>query len=338
MPRATRFTGSLDSRVPVIARRIKERMTQLGLGEVGLAKRCRAIAPDLFGVELHVPRDRVSKILMNCKQHPGKNAAKVIAYRELQVLAAALDVSMEWLVGQHDSRDPVHWDVLADGRRVEHVLHLLAEYEERAGELLVWAEFLMCSLVMPEFMHAYHEARFSELSVLGLDEEKQQAVALFDQIGNARRKRLLGPSGDRGYRYRQLIFHSDLRKIAGGEEEYRGIAPGVRQSSLRHLARLVADLSMKIELTVVDDSRARGVRRALRDYQSLSVFGEEFSLWDYHTGTVAWSEHPRYVGAHRRMLAELEAHAMCRGGEETVELLRDLARTMGRSQDRIRIR
>lgn len=328
MPRATRFTGSLDSRVSVIAHRIKERMAKLGLGAGDLARRCRSVAPVLLRQQLGVTRDRISKILMNCKPCPGANAAKVISYQELQLLAAALNVSTEWLVGQHDNRDPVYWDVLADERRAEHVLHLLTEYEERTGELFVWAEFLMCSLITPEFMHAYHEARFKELSVLGLDDEIDQTVALFDRIGNTRRERLLKQGGDRGYRYRQLIFHSDLWRIVCGDGEYREIPSAVRQASLRHLGRLVADSSLGMELIVVDDSRTLRVRCALRDYQSLGVFGEEFTLWDYHTGGIAWSEHPRYISAHRKILTELEAQSIHRGRKETAEMLRDLARTI----------
>jgi hypothetical protein len=235
---------------------------------------------------------------------------------------------MEWLVGQRENRDAVHWDVLADGRRAEHVLHLLSEYEERAGELLVWAEFLMCSLVTPEFMHAYHEARFGELSVLGLEEEKRRAVSLFDRMGNARRERLLGQGGQRGYRYRQYIFYSDLRRISAGDDEYRSIPAEERRASLRHLGRLVGDRSMKIELIVVDDRRASRIKRMLRAYQSVGVFGDEFTLWDYHTGELAWSEHPRHVGVHRKILAELDAKAVRRGGRDTADMLRDLSRSV----------
>lgn len=330
MPRATRFTGSLESRMPVIARRIRNRMQRLKIGEVGLARRCRESAPVLLGTELRISRDRISKILMNCKQNPGKNAAKVITYQELQVVAAALGVSMEWLVGQDNNQDPVHWDVFADGNRAEHVLHLLSEYEEQAGELLVWAEFLMCSLVTPEFMHSYHEARFGELSALGLEDERQQAVALFDRIGNARRERLLRQGGHRNYGYKQLIFHSDLLKIVGGDEEYRQIHAGVRRVALSNLGRLVGDPSLKIELTIVEDARIARIKRLLRPYQSMGVFGEKFSIWDYHSGTLAWSEHPRHVRTHRMILAELETNAVCRGGKETAEMLRELSRSIRR--------
>jgi hypothetical protein len=40
-------------------------------------------------------------------------------------------------------------------------------------------------------MHSQHKARFEELAAIGLKAERENAVAFFDQIGNARRKRLL---------------------------------------------------------------------------------------------------------------------------------------------------
>src|SRR5699024_7779717 len=116
--------------------------------------------------------------------------------------SSALSVSTEWLTGQRDNRDPVHWNVLAEPGRAAHLLHLLSDYEEKAGELLVWAEFLMCSLVTPELMHTQHEARFAELSLVGLDAEQESAIRMFDRIGNTRRERLLRGRSVRGYAYR----------------------------------------------------------------------------------------------------------------------------------------
>lgn len=170
MPRATRYTGSLHSHMPMIARRLRTRMHQLGINETELARLCNKLPPDLLsGSELLLmSRDRISKILMNCKRNPAMGAAKVISFQELQAFSHTLKVSLEWLAGQQDNSDPVIWNALSDPRRADHILHLLSEYEEKAGEITVWAEFLMCSLVTPEFMRAYHEAHFRELVSVGL--------------------------------------------------------------------------------------------------------------------------------------------------------------------------
>jgi hypothetical protein len=312
MTRATRFTDSLDSRLPAIARRIRNRMRCLGLNEQLLAEECtrRSREPGQAGVSLTMSRERVAKILMNCKKNPERSAAKVISYSELKAISSALSVSVEWLVGQRDNHDPVHWNVLAEPGRAEHLLHLLAEYEERAGELLVWAEFLMCSLMTPEMMHAYHVARFAELGPLGLKGEWDEAVALFDRIGNARRERLLRPAAERGYRYRQIIFYSDLEAVAVGEGEYAGTGAALRGESLKYLAGLIGNRELGIDLIVVRDEGARDLRRMLRDHDSLSVFGSDFTLWGYHSGGVVWSEHRSYIEPHRKILDELQARAV----------------------------
>jgi len=142
----------------------------------------------------------------------------VITYQELQVIAAVLRVSLEWLVGQEDNHDPIIWNAPADPKQAERILHLLAEYEERTGAAVIWAEFLLCSLVTLAFMHASHNARFAELDELGLREEKKRIIEMFDRMGNARRKRLLGTGAARFYTFTQIIFLSEMEKIAQGTE------------------------------------------------------------------------------------------------------------------------
>lgn len=328
MSRATRFTDSLDSRIPAIARRIRNRMRLLGLNEQALADECNRRAREVLrGTErLRMSRERIAKILMNCKKNPERTSAKLISYTELKALSASLSVSIEWLVGQHDNQDPVHWNVIVEPARAGHLLHLLSEYEEKAGELLVWAEFLMCSLVTPELMHMQHEARFEELKLVGLDAEKETAVALFDRIGNTRRARLLRTKAERGYGYRQIIFHSGLKMIADGASEYRLAGVDVRRESLKYLAGLVGNRALGIELIVVDDEGAWPLKRLLRDYDSLGVFGSEFTLWGYHSGSVAWSEHANYIERHRKILDELQARAVTRTPRRLLEMLNDLSR------------
>lgn len=327
MPRATRFTDSLDSRIPAIARRIRNRMSSLGLNDQALADECNRSACEVApGAErLKMSRERVAKILMNCKKNPERTSAKIISYTELKALSAALSVSIEWLVGQQDNQDPVHWNVIAEPARAAHLLHLLSEYEERAGELLVWAEFLMCSLVTPELMHAQHQARFEELKLVGLEAEKETAVALFDRIGTTRRQRLLRSKDERGYDYRQIIFYSGLKVLADGESEYRLAGTDIRRESLKYLTELVGDKSLGIEIIVVDDEGARPLRPLLRDYDSLSVFGSELTLWGYHSGSVAWSEYGGYIELHRRILDELRARAIADTPQRVIELLNDLS-------------
>lgn len=330
MPRATRFTESLESRIPAIARRIRNRMSQLNVTENELVRKCNGIDQQLLSgrESLRMSRERVAKILMNCKKAPEKSAARIISYQELQAFSHALNVSIEWLVGQHDNHDPVFWNVLAEPSRAEHILHLLAEYEEKAGEIVVWAEFLLCSLVTPAFMHAFHDAHFSELANVGLASEKKRVVEFFDRVGNLRRERLLGAKTNRRYNYTQLIFLSDLEKIASGTGEYRNITAEIRKSCLKNLAELITDDSLNINLIIVNDENVDHCKRALRDYESLAIFGSEFTLWSYHSGNVAWSEHSPIIERHRKLISNLQTNATNKQIRDTANFILELERSI----------
>ena len=108
-------------------------------------------------------RDRLAKLLMNCKRAPEKSAAKLITAEELSTIADVLEVSFEWLVGQHPPHDPVYWDLLADPRRADHVLHLLSEHEDSSGEVLFWADHLRPPLTTPGFMRTYNRSLVEDL-------------------------------------------------------------------------------------------------------------------------------------------------------------------------------
>jgi len=330
MPQASRFSSLLPSLVTKIALRVRNRMNKLGLNEGELARHCNQVAQELFpdGERPRMSRERIAKILMNCKARPEKSAARVISSQEIAILSRTLKVSPEWLAGQEDNRDPVFWNPLAEPQRAEHILHLLEEYEEKTGEIIVWAEFLLCSLLTPEFMHEFHEAHFAELDPLGLYETKQKAVQTFDLMGNARRKRLFDAKRARTYSFTQLIFLSELEKIVKGTFECSRISQELRKSCLKNLQRIVADRSLRIDLIVVRDSDARDIQKTFRDYGSLGVCGDKFTMWGYHSGSIAWSEHQHYIHPHRLLLHELKARATYRRGEDVSALLKQLRAVM----------
>jgi hypothetical protein len=183
----------------------------------------------------------------------------------------------------------------------------------------------MCSLVTPELMHAQHQARFAGLALIGLNAEQEKAIALFDRIGNARRERLIMSKDEREYDYRQIIFYSDLKVIADGGSGYSLVGREIRRDSLKYLAQLVSDRSLGIDVIVVDDKEALPLKRLLRYYDSLSVFGSAFTLWGYRSGSVAWSERLSYIEPHRKILCELQARSMALTPHQTVKLIGDLS-------------
>ena len=300
-------------------------MNELGLSQVELAARCARTAGDLFSEDhqKNITRERIAKILMHCKANPGKSAARVISTQELQVLSSVLQVSSEWLGGQDDGRDLVLWDPLAGPHRAKHILHLMNEHEDQASEILVWAEYLICSLETPEFMHKHHEALFTELDMLGEHDEKRRLVNVYDSIGNARRKRLLDPKR-KPCKLVQFIFASDLERIAQGKGEYAGISKQLRRECLANVLRLTSDEALGIELVIIDSGEADGIRTAFRDYDSVGVFDESFVLWRYHSGRIAWSEDSSHAKRYRGMLQELRTQRGSHTGAEDLKLIKRL--------------
>jgi hypothetical protein len=330
MTQPSRFSGLLPNTITKIALRIRNRMNKLEMNESGLALKCNQLSYEVLQ-EVERPRmtrDRIAKILMNCKARPEKSAARVITYQEILVISHALKVAPEWIMGQEGKRDPILWNPLADPRRAEHILHLLGEYEEQAGEITVWAEFLLCSLVTPEFMHEYHNVHFEELELLGLHQAKSEVVQIFDHIGNARRERLLGGKSKRRYSFTQIIFLSEIEKICKGSQEYNQINKEVRESCIENLRNLITDASLRINLVIVPDNGTEGKKRFLRDFDSLGVFGKKFTIWSYHSGNVAWSEHPNYIEPHYHLLKDFQDQAIYQNRKEAAKYLNVALRIM----------
>lgn len=326
MPKASRFSLPLATRLHKFSLRLRNRMRQQGINESELAARCARLAKEVFPAEETRPqmsRARVGKILMNCKARPEKSAARVVSQQELMLFALVLQTSIEWLTGQEDSRDPVLWDMLAEPQRSEQLIHLLEEYDEKTPTLL-WGESLLCSLTPHDFAHQYHEAHFAEFDVLNLHDEKQKLIAIYDGLGDARRKRIFNPRAKRAHEITQLLFLSELEAIARGTGKYQTIAAKLRRECLENLHRIVADSGNGINLVIAKDADAPDLKIALRDYERLGINGAGFTLWSYHGGKVAWSEHARHTEAHSKLLAQFHTRAAYRTRTSVARLLERL--------------
>jgi hypothetical protein len=293
--------------MPRTARRLRKRMNELGLNQTQLAAQCGGVSQELFpdGAQPQISRERIARILMHCKASPGKSAARVISQEEGRVLSAVLQVSPEWLLGHEDDRDLVLWDPLVDPQRAKHILHLMNEHEDKASEILVWAESLICSLETPEFMHKHHEAVFNNLDVLHAYDEKRKLVQMYDNLGNAQRKRLLDPKPKRR-KLLQFIFESDLQRLVLGKDEYAGIRTDVRKACLESLNKIISELTLAVELRIINDEVAARVRAVFRDYDWVGVFDTSLVLWRYHSGRIAWSEAAAHANKWRRTLSYLK--------------------------------
>jgi len=217
VPKSSRFFTGARRRVKEIALRMQSRMRKLGYSQEELSKVCSIQSGELY-LEAEQPklrRDRISKILMNLQAHPGSSLATTISDAELIVLGRALKCSVEWLSGRGLEEDPIVWNVLTEPERGAHLLQLMEEYEERAGESSVWSEYLLCSFTTEEFMVAFHRAHFGEMDTAGVTKDKRELVDFFDRTGRARRKRVL--KSNRSFIFTGLIYDSELRRVAAGE-------------------------------------------------------------------------------------------------------------------------
>jgi hypothetical protein len=295
-------------------------MRQLRLTASQLSDACSIAAGHLERDEQPgLRRDRIAKILMNCQPQPGSSAANRISYEEMLILARALRVSVEWLSVQTENEEPVVWNLLAQPERATHLLHLLGEYEERAGESTVWSEYLLCSFTTEEFMVAFHRAHFGEMDTAGVTKDRRHLVDFFNKTGLARRKRVLRPG--RAYTFTGLIYDSELRRMVAGDGVYRSIPKTVRKASLIHAARVLEEPDLKMKLVIVDDKKELRAKAAWRDHETVGVMGELFSLWNYHSGSVGWSENPRHVKHQRCLMNEMKNHVLCGDTRDTIEYI-----------------
>ena len=128
-----------------------------------------------------------------------------------------------------------------------------------------------------------------------------------------------GVSGDRvGVRARMVA----------GDGIYRSITKTVRKASLMHAASVLEEPDLKMKLVIVDDKKELRAKVAWRDHETVGVMGELFSLWNYHSGSLGWSENPRHVKHQRDLIDEMKKQAVCKSLEGTIEYIRHLSTSL----------
>jgi len=326
MPKTSRFFSVEQSQISEIAVRIERRMRNLGLTVSELSEKCSVVAAGLSSDESpSLSRPRIAKILMNRRGSSARSAARVISGSELMILACALEVSIEWLSGQKDNEDPIVWNVLAEPQRAAHLLHLLEEHEESAGETVIWGEYLLSPLMTEEFMYAFHEAHYGAVDTFGIGKDKSRLVQFFNKMGKSIKHRVLRPG--RSFTFTGLIYNSELQRLAAGTEVYRSISRAMRKRCLENLVSILMKPSLKVDLVIVDDAGVGKIKATLRDYETVGVVGEVFSMWNYHSGSIGWSEHQKYINHHKILLDQMKLHNLCGNLEKTTEYIKELAST-----------
>src|SRR5207253_2605720 len=114
-------------------------------------------------------------------------------------------------------------------------------------------------------------------------------------------------------------------RMANGAGVYGSISKVVRKASFDHLVKVLNDPALKMNLVIVSDQKARSVKATWRDHETVGVMGELFSLWNYHSGLIGWTENPRHVRHDRELIDEMKSHAVCKDAEETFRYVKGLA-------------
>src|ERR1700730_9332193 len=311
------FTSGL-SRMKNTANKIHSRMQFLRLNETELSEQCSLAAIHLFedGDPPVLTRDRVSKILMNRQNVPAKSAARIITHAELTVLANVLGVSIEWLRGQEENRDPVVWNVLARPDRVSTFSHLLQEYEQVSRESIVWIKYPMYSLTSEAFVHAFNQVHYGGK----LTAANRPLVEFYNRVARLRRKWIL--RSNRSFTYANLIYRADLEAVTCGAGIYSAISKTIRRRNLDEMIEVLSNPLLKMKLIILQDESQ--VNDAFRDYDMLCTMDSILSVWNYHNGDIGWSEHPTYVNPHRHLLERLMSQALSHELDETVQVIKSL--------------
>jgi hypothetical protein len=309
-----------SSRLRLTANKIYSRMRFLRLNETQLSERCSLAAIHLFE-DAEVPsltRDRVSKILMNRQDFPAKSAARIITRGELIVLANVLKVSVEWLVGQDENRDPIVWNVLANPDRVAEFAHVLHAHEEAGNESKVWSQYPMHAYTSEAFIHSFNQLHYGTKPGIA---NPRSLVEFYNRVARARRKRILRPG--RRFQYTSLLYRSHLEDVICGQGLFSAISKTILRNNVEVMIDTITNPSLRIKLVVIKEDYVAGLE-AVRNYEILSTVDTVFSSWNYHNGDVGWSEHPSYTQPNRRLLDRMSAHSLFRDVNETVDYIRSL--------------
>lgn len=310
-------------KLKIIASRIRHRMEEVGLTVAELAVRGDVLAHEIFedGMRPNITRERVSKILMNGQTHVGKGAARIVSGAEVVVFADVLDVAPEWLADETSARLPVFWNIADDPKYAGRMIHLLNHYQKKTGELLVWGDSLLCSLTPPEFSEQFHLNLFAELDDIGLAKEKQAMLDSCNRVADVRRRETFDDLTQRSWTITQIVFLSELTKIAEAKGLYKDIAANVRRKCFEDLIKYTTNADFKINLIAARDEDVSQIKRYLRDFDRLGVCGGKFTIWGYHSGKVVWSEEAVTVKRHRKILEKLASKAAFRQRRQIADLL-----------------
>lgn len=302
------------SHVYEIGKKVKEKREELGYSQDKLADECAKASGN---GDVVWDREKIAKIEGDGKEY----GVREITPEKLEALACALGVSEQWLRGGTE-KGMVYADPLLNPRHALEVLDLLSRYGKDAKELLGWARFLPCSLETQEFMEAHHASLFKG------QPNSKTLIETYNGIGKQRLERLRNAGPNRPWVFYQLMFATDIRKIAEGTGEYVGISQNLRQACLQNLIGLIENESWKIHLIIDDDSETNSAFQFfLQLYDSLVIFDKNLAIWRTYSGANLYSTHQNLIDVTRQGLELFRKEATYRNREDVLKFLRSLCQS-----------
>lgn len=329
---STRSTliDTLAHQLEQIAARVEMRRKELGLSQQRLADACnrarlRSMPAAVRTQAAKMTRERIARIEMARLPNSSASRARALYPFELTLLAVALEVSADWLMGPDPNHPIIFWDPIATPDLALHVTALIRHHQNNAAVQWTWGVAFPYPLMTPEAAHAYNRALFGTVAELPTSPTNSaRMIEQFDKVALLHIERL--PVPNRTWTHNHLIFRSDLECLADGTGFWNKCSLTDRIIFLEHLLRLVGDPRSRINLYIVDDEATPDLRRFLRVVEGIYVIGETLVAWRDFWGNIIWSEHLPIIEARLATLRILERHASLRTADETsafLSMLRD---------------
>lgn len=257
-----------------------------------LARRCCELRKLLFAAaELpsvpHLRRDRIAKIEAAARN---KGGARVVFAHELRLLAAAFNVSEEWLRGSATTGMALvcHPESLSD--RAQQIAELIAFHEQFSTTRWAWTEDLPCTLQPPSFTRHHVDATVAEWANLGPPTVSRDALAnALLTVANANRERTLDRLVQGSLTFFVVMPLNTLVALATSEGPYADVPAEERKACLQWVLDLIGRFPAGLKLALATKLDLAPYSCLTSSYSSLYVSGG-LSSWADRIGKLYFTE------------------------------------------------
>lgn len=247
------------------------------------------------------------------------NQLQTLRIETAVILSQALEIPCDDLLSRH-KENRLFLETILDPIAGEKIRNLIRVYEKQTGQLQSWSDFLPCSLESPEFMESHHQVLYGDSLLEGGD----ILIETFNTIGHKRREWIHSEERKANSSFTQLMFKSSLENIAYGKSDYENIAPEIRRNCLKFLYKIIADPNNRIKLIVAEDEANMPIKRILRQFDSILVFGNSFALRREHDSTIFYSASEQWINKHNKLFKTFRECSKLYKGQDMLDLLSGL--------------